>query len=89
MSVYTKNKEKAANSRRQKHRQAIRFLCKEAEDKKTEKPMARKASLLTEIRKDKILAIKRRIDVDKYDIDERLKVALDRLIEELLCQKRK
>jgi len=48
-----------------------------------------KIALLPKARREKILAVRRQLDAGKYSIDERLNVATDRLIENLLTKEMK
>ena len=43
----------------------------------------RKIALLPEVRKEKVLDVRRQLTEGKYDLDERLDVALDKVLEQL------
>ena len=47
-----------------------------------------KIDSLPQARKEKVLAVRRKLDVGKYGINERLKIATDRLIEKLITKRR-
>ncbi len=48
-----------------------------------------KVASLPKARKEKVLAVRQMLDAGKYSIDERLNVAIDRLIENLLTKEMK
>ena len=49
--------------------------------------LSEKINSLQKVRKEKVLAVRHQVDAGKYDINERLNVAADRLIEDLITKR--
>jgi len=62
--------------------------CEKVKEGKTAR-LLKKVASLPKTRREKILAIRYQLDTGKYSIDERLNVATDRLIENLLTKEMK
>jgi len=86
-SFIMKNKERTKGTAPESRHMVIGVSSKKSEHQKTGRSPRRHGSSTVSQRKKKIQAIRQQISIGKYDTDEKRKVAIDRLLEKLLCQK--
>ena len=84
MSVIAKYRVRIKGSRGADRYEAIDIVVEEQKAGKTKGPMIRTVRLSKDYRREKISANTQQIAADKYITDERLEVALDRLLKTVL-----
>ena len=65
------------------------FVAEELLENITDTPIGRLLKLIShlpEIRQDKVVEVRRRLDQDEYDTGEKLDIALDRVLEEFIAE---